>query len=85
MTAGTPGTSQTKFIPDAIAMVSRHFDMPDQSVFLMEMKDAFTAQTAHIGRDMSFDEYKEFKINHSGARQVLETSPEAFPTANMSL
>lgn len=78
MTTATPGTSEPKFIPDAVAIISHHFDMPDQDVFLMEMRDAFAAQTAHVGRNMTFNEYKSFKINHSGARYSSCSILESF-------
>ena len=78
MTLGTPGTVESQFVPDAATVISRHFDMPDQNVFLMEMKDAFMAQTAHVGCNMSFNEYKAFKINHSGSRYRLQSTQECF-------
>jgi hypothetical protein len=65
------GTFEFKVISNVMATLSHILDMPDQTMFLSELEDAFSAQTAHVGKAMSFEEFQIFKIRHSGSRYSL--------------
>ena len=66
--SGKPGTSECNFIPDAMAMISSFFDVRDLNTLQTELKGCLSAQTAHVEKKLSFDEYKIFKVKHSGMR-----------------
>ncbi|KAA8652639.1 polyprenyl synthetase family protein [Aspergillus tanneri] len=61
---GEPGTSDSSIM----ATFSHFLDIPDRITFLSELEDVFLAQTAHVGKSMSFEEFQTFKIRHSGSR-----------------
>lgn len=68
VSAGKFATSECSFVPDALATLSSFFDIWDLSTIQTKLKECFSVQTAHVDKTMSFDQYKIFKINHSGMR-----------------
>ena len=68
VSVGKPATPEYNFIPDAMAIIGSCFDVRDMHILQTELKQFLSAQTAHVESTMSFDEYKLFRLKHSGAR-----------------
>ncbi|KAJ5520722.1 Geranylgeranyl pyrophosphate synthase [Penicillium fimorum] len=67
--------SHKKILSDALNDVESLLGCEVRTNFLLQIQDAFSAQTAHVGNDMSFEEYQVFKVRHSGARFMANAIP----------
>lgn len=68
LVTGKADTPLAKYHAEAVERISPYIDEPGRIMFLKELQDYFSLQTAYLGKRIPFEEYKTYKGRQSGIR-----------------
>ncbi|KAL4975516.1 isoprenoid synthase domain-containing protein [Aspergillus desertorum] len=74
LVTGKADTPLAKYHAEAVERISPYIDEPSRIMFLKELQDYFSMQTAYLGSKIPFEEYKTYKGRQSGARILADVA-----------